>query len=124
MGKAISLDENTVVTGHLVGCKIIPAKKKSDGDSIVFFLSGKNGDRIEVWANGVMQANCMNEDRTALRPEIMGSLFRFTGGKKIKLSGKKTMRETTVEMDDANTIKTEPNSGKPYVMKPAKKFKK
>lgn len=125
-GEAIQIKKGTVVAGYLVGCRVVPSKKKGRKPSIIFLLRDKKTQADqEVWANGAMQFALMNEGRTSLIGSALGCMYRFTGGGKIKMDkGRNPMQETTIEMDSEDSIKIKDSGVKKYVLDGNKYFKK
>lgn len=120
--EAIKIKKGTVVTGHLTGCRVIPSKKKGEKDSVLLLLTDKkSGQPIEVWANGVMKYQLLNEKGNGIKDELRGILFRFTGGNKEKIEGRQSpMQNVDIEMDASDKIK----GGKDYVLDRTRKFDK
>lgn len=117
-GEAIHILKGTKVSGYLMGCRVVPSKKKGEKPSVLFLMQSKTGQPIEVWANGVLKYALM--DDKGIKPEFVGVMMRFTGGGTVKLDkGRAAMRETEIELDTTDKLAVA-SKGKVYTLKPAK----
>lgn len=123
-GDAIHIEKGTKVQGYLMGCRIIPGKKKGDKPSVLLLMKAKNGQPLEVWANGVIKYAVLAESGKGIKEEFRGVMMRFTGGGTTKLDkGRAPMRETEIEIDSSDVLKS--GTGKDYVLdRKPRKFKK
>lgn len=103
-GEALKPEQLKGLTGFYTGVKFIKAKRKGEKPSAIFQLTKQDGEKVEIWGCGYINAALLENGKPA--PGMMGHLIRLTyKGKAKATKGKNPAKIVEVEVDTTKKMK-------------------